>query len=131
MWEPSSSAVGALFEGDSAQQVEIPGLSRLNTPLPLGQVAQSVEQRTENPRVGSSILPLATIRKTPSATRKAVIRKRGWPAVIKTHRTKRDAADWARRTEDEMVRGVYIERATKRRSAPPSGHPARALESSR
>ena len=25
-----------------------------------GQVAQSVEQRTENPRVGSSILPLAT-----------------------------------------------------------------------
>jgi hypothetical protein len=26
-----------------------------------GQVAQSVEQRTENPRVGSSILPLATI----------------------------------------------------------------------
>jgi hypothetical protein len=27
----------------------------------LGQVAQSVEQRTENPRVGSSILPLAII----------------------------------------------------------------------
>ncbi len=27
-----------------------------------GQIAQSVEQRTENPRVGSSILPLATIR---------------------------------------------------------------------
>jgi hypothetical protein len=27
----------------------------------LGQVAQLVEQRTENPRVGSSILPLATI----------------------------------------------------------------------
>jgi hypothetical protein len=26
-----------------------------------GQVAQSVEQRIENPRVGSSILPLATI----------------------------------------------------------------------
>ena len=26
-----------------------------------GQVAQLVEQRTENPRVGSSILPLATI----------------------------------------------------------------------
>ena len=27
---------------------------------PHGQVAQLVEQRTENPRVGSSILPLAT-----------------------------------------------------------------------
>ena len=28
---------------------------------PLGQVAQLVEQWTENPRVGSSILPLATM----------------------------------------------------------------------
>ena len=28
---------------------------------PPGQVAQLVEQRTENPRVGSSILPLATM----------------------------------------------------------------------
>ncbi len=27
---------------------------------PFGQIAQLVEQRTENPRVGSSILPLAT-----------------------------------------------------------------------
>jgi integrase len=31
--------------------------------------------------------------------------------TIKTFRTRRDAADWARRTEDEMVRGVYIHRA--------------------
>jgi hypothetical protein len=58
---------------------------------------------------------VATIRKTPSATWKAVIRKRGWPAVIKTFRTKRDAANWAQRTEDEMVRGVYIDRATSER----------------
>jgi hypothetical protein len=29
-------------------------------PRSIGQVAQSVEQRIENPRVGSSILPLAT-----------------------------------------------------------------------
>ena len=35
-------------------------------PLPLwAQVAQSVEQRIENPRVGSSILSLGTIRTTP------------------------------------------------------------------
>jgi hypothetical protein len=61
---------------------------------------------------------LATIRKTPSSTWKAVIRKRGWPAVIKTFRTKRDAQDWARRTEDEMVRGVYIDRATSGRRSP-------------
>jgi hypothetical protein len=47
----------------------------------------------------------------PSSTWKAVIRKRGWPSAIKTFRTKRDAQDWARRTEEEMMRGVYIERA--------------------
>jgi len=35
--------------------------------------------------------------------------------VIKTFRTKRDAQDWARRTEDEMVRGVYIDRAASER----------------
>ena len=54
---------------------------------------------------------MATINKTPSSTWKTVIRKRGWPTTIKTFRTKRDAKDWARRTEDEMVRGVYIDRA--------------------
>jgi hypothetical protein len=35
--------------------------SRFYREVPYGQVAQSVEQRIENPRVGSSILPLATI----------------------------------------------------------------------
>lgn len=54
---------------------------------------------------------MATITRTPSNTRKAVIRKHGWPVTIKTFRTKRDAADWARRTEDEIVRGVYINRS--------------------
>ncbi|WP_237173554.1 site-specific integrase [Paracandidimonas lactea] len=54
---------------------------------------------------------MATIVKTPSGTWKAVIRKTGWPTASKTFRTKRDAEDWARRTEDEMVRGVYIQRA--------------------
>ena len=54
---------------------------------------------------------MATITKTPSNTWKAIIRKRGWPTAIKTFRTKRDAQDWARRIEDDMVRGVYIDRA--------------------
>ena len=37
------------------------GGARSNTrPTPGGQVAQLVEQRTENPRVGGSIPPLAT-----------------------------------------------------------------------
>jgi integrase len=53
---------------------------------------------------------VATITKTPSKTWKAIVRKRGWPTTIKTFRTKRDAEDWARSTEDEMVRGVYIDR---------------------
>lgn len=54
---------------------------------------------------------MATIRKTPAGTWKAVICKREWPTSIKTFRTKRDAEDWARRAEDEMVRGVYIDRS--------------------
>lgn len=58
---------------------------------------------------------MATISKTPSNTWKAIIRKQGWPSVIKTFRTKRDAQDWARQTEDEMVRGVYINRTSGER----------------
>ncbi|AAW73853.1 Site-specific recombinase XerD [Xanthomonas oryzae pv. oryzae KACC 10331] len=58
---------------------------------------------------------MATIVKTPSGTWKALVRKTGWPATAKTFRTKRDAEDWARRTEDEMVRGVYIQRAPSER----------------
>lgn len=54
---------------------------------------------------------MAIIVKTPAGTWKAVVRKTGWPTNAKTFRTKRDAEDWARRTEDEMVRGVYIQRA--------------------
>jgi hypothetical protein len=58
---------------------------------------------------------MATITKTPSSTWKALVRKSGWPTTIKTFRTKRDAEDWARRVEDEMVRGAYIQRATSDR----------------
>lgn len=58
---------------------------------------------------------MASIVKTPAGTWKAVIRKQGWPTTAKTFRTKRDAEDWARRIEDEMVRGVYIQRAPSER----------------
>ena len=54
---------------------------------------------------------MATFVKTDAGTWKAIIRKQGWPITSKTFRTKRDATDWARSTEDEMVRGVYISRA--------------------
>ncbi len=54
---------------------------------------------------------MATLVKTDSGTWKAVIRKVAWPTTAKTFRTKRDAEDWSRRTEDEMVRGACIQRA--------------------
>jgi Site-specific recombinase XerD len=58
---------------------------------------------------------MATITKTPSGTWKALIRRTGWPTTSKTFRTRRDGEDWARRTEDEMVRGVYIRRSQSER----------------
>lgn len=58
---------------------------------------------------------MATIVKTPSGTYKALVRRQGWPTVSKNFRTKRDAEDWGRRTEDEMVRGVYIQRSASER----------------
>lgn len=54
---------------------------------------------------------MATISKTPEGTWRALVRKKGWPCTSKNFRTKRDAQDWARRIEDEMVRGAYIQRS--------------------
>lgn len=54
---------------------------------------------------------MATLVQAPDGKWKAVIRRKGWPIVAKTFRTKRDAQDWARQAEDEMVRGVFINRA--------------------
>jgi integrase len=58
---------------------------------------------------------MASVTKTPSGTWKALVRKRGYVAEIKTFRTKRDADDWARGVEDEMVRGMYIRRSNAER----------------
>lgn len=58
---------------------------------------------------------MSTIVKTPSGTWKAVIRKSGFPTTIKTFRLKKDADDWARRAEDEMVRGLFIQRGSSER----------------
>ena len=58
---------------------------------------------------------MATIVKTKSGSWKAVVRKTGWPSKTKTFRVKRDATDWARRVEDEMVRGVFVDRASSHR----------------
>ncbi len=58
---------------------------------------------------------MATLVKTAQGKWKSVIRRRGWPTVAKTFRTKRDAQDWGRATEDEMVRGVFVNRASSHR----------------
>jgi hypothetical protein len=58
---------------------------------------------------------MANITKTPSGTWKALVRKKSYPAEIKTFRTKRDAEDWTRGVEDEMVRGIYIRRSNAER----------------
>ena len=59
----------------------------------------------------SRVFSLATLIKTPLGRWKAVIRRTGWPIASKTFRVKRDAEDWARSMEDDMVRGVFINRA--------------------
>lgn len=59
---------------------------------------------------------MATIVRTASGKWKAVIRMKGWPTATMTMRTKRDVEDWARKTEDDMVRGVYIQRAPAERT---------------
>lgn len=58
---------------------------------------------------------MATIVKTPSGTWKALVRKTGFPVTIKTFRLKKDAEDWARRAEDEMVRGMFVQRGPSER----------------
>lgn len=60
---------------------------------------------------------MAVITKNSAGNWKAIIRKKGWPTATKTFRIKMDAQDWARRVEDEMVRGVYIDRAPSERMA--------------
>lgn len=58
---------------------------------------------------------MARIVLTPSGKWKALVRKVGWPSVSKTFRIQRTAIDWARSIEDEMVKGVFIQRAPSQR----------------
>lgn len=54
---------------------------------------------------------MATITKAPSGAWKAIIRRTGNPTIAKSFRVKRDAESWARTTEDEIIRGIYISRS--------------------
>ncbi|MCP5150376.1 MAG: site-specific integrase [Chromatiales bacterium] len=59
---------------------------------------------------------MATLVKTPAGQWKALIRLTGWPTTSKTFSNRRDANDWARQVEQEMVRGVYIDRSPSERT---------------
>jgi hypothetical protein len=59
---------------------------------------------------------VASITKNSSGNWKAIIRRKGWPPIIKTFRAKRGADDWARTTEDEIIRGIYIRRMVSERT---------------
>lgn len=56
---------------------------------------------------------MATFVKMPAGKWNAVIRKLGWPTKCKTFRLKREATDWARRVEIQMVRDEFIERGDR------------------
>lgn len=58
---------------------------------------------------------MATIIKTPSGTWKAIVRRRGWPTAIKTHRNKEVVKKWALQVEHEMMAGTYVDRAPSER----------------
>ncbi|NNC99063.1 MAG: site-specific integrase [Gammaproteobacteria bacterium] len=51
---------------------------------------------------------MAAITQTKSGTWKAIIRRKDWPTAIKTFRLKKDAENWARIAEDEILRGIHI-----------------------
>lgn len=61
---------------------------------------------------------MPTITETTSGTFRARVRIKGYPSTSRTFWRRRDASDWARRIEDEMVRGVY-------RLGKQAGHPAK------
>lgn len=59
---------------------------------------------------------MATIRKRGEFSYEAQIRIKGFPAQHKTFGTKKDAEDWAKVTEAEMIRGVFISRTPSERT---------------
>lgn len=54
---------------------------------------------------------MASITKTKAGTWQAQVRKKGWPTQCKNFRIKKDAESWARTTEDEIARGIYVPRS--------------------
>ncbi len=58
---------------------------------------------------------MAYLRTLPSGKTQAIIRRLGHKPIVRTFRTKTMASEWARRIEDDVVRGTYYETLTARR----------------
>lgn len=52
---------------------------------------------------------MATIQMTPAGTYRVQIRRRGLPTISKTFRARKTAKEWARKTESELERSVYLD----------------------
>jgi hypothetical protein len=59
---------------------------------------------------------LATIREKGPYQWQAQIRRKGWPHQTATFRTKKEAQAWARKTESEMDRGLFVDQSGGRRT---------------
>ncbi len=57
---------------------------------------------------------MATIREKSRAQWHVQIRRRGWPFQNATFRTRKEAQAWARKTESEMDRGLFIDQTAAR-----------------
>jgi len=52
---------------------------------------------------------MATVQQTPAGTFRVQIRRRGLPTLSKTFKTRKTALQWARKTESELERSVYLD----------------------
>jgi len=73
----------------------------------MGSAVATIVKILAKPRKGVSEGEAAPRQKV---SYKAVIRMSGWPTVCMSFRLKEEAKNWARKTEDEMVRGMYVHR---------------------
>lgn len=59
---------------------------------------------------------MATIREKGPAQWHVQVRRKGWPALSKTFRTKKEAEVWARDVENSMDRGIFVDRSPAERT---------------
>jgi hypothetical protein len=60
---------------------------------------------------------VATIREKAQGQWQVQIRRKGWPFQSATFRTRKEAQAWARKTESEMDRGLFVDQRAARETA--------------